>query len=66
MRSCILVISLVLDVTLPSINRRYYQYCYVEGLAASLDVCSNVFAALTSFQRYTYKDYWSEQKTLKY
>jgi hypothetical protein len=43
-----LAISLALDGMRPSINRRYYQYCCVEGLAAFLDVCSNAFAVLTA------------------
>src|SRR5215831_11310802 len=40
----VLAISLAL---VPSVNR-YYQYGCVEGLAAFLDVCSNVFAVLTA------------------
>ena len=44
MRFYVLAISLALA---PSVNR-YYQYGCVEGLAAFLDVCSNVFAVLTA------------------
>ena len=44
LRFYVLAISLALA---PSTNR-YYQYGCVEGLAAFLDVCSNVFAVLTA------------------
>ena len=44
MRFYVLAISLALA---PSVNRYYHNGC-VEGLAAFLDVCSNVFAVLTA------------------
>src|SRR5215467_12332447 len=44
----ILCVVYLLALVCPSVDRRYYQYCCVEGLTAFLDVCSNVFAVLTA------------------